>query len=214
MSNKPISKAAVLGAESQIPREYTIPKSKCPPDVLQEAVTYQDNIDTINIHDPDEQAMREEQIRMLKEGKIEPSKVNRKDYGFNETWKMKYASWTHKNTGAELVNKKVLQEFVEAHPYMYSVRQLVRESNPGKVDSVYNNIMNDKLTRHIPVKVIKRMAELLGLSDWLILVDIEKSRGSKTARFKIEKVYVTKLKEIEKRVRAKNKDFFKERDES
>ena len=214
MSKKPISKAAVLGAKSDTPRDYTIPKSSCPTDILQQAITYQDNIDTINIHDPDEQAMREEQIRMLKEGKMEPKKANSKKYGFDETWQMKYASWTHRNTGAELVNKKVLQELLKAHPYLYSVRQLVRESKPEKASSVYNNIMNDKLTRHIPVKVIKRMAKLLGLSDWLILVDIEKSRGSKTARFKIEKVYVTKLKEIEKRVRAENKDFFKERDES
>ena len=214
MSKKPISKAAVLGAKSDTPRDYTIPKSSCPTDILQEAVTYQDNVDTINAHDPDELAMRDEQIRMLKEGKMEPKNRPSKSYGFNETWKMKYASWTHKNSSAELVNKKVLQELLKAHPYLYSVRQLVRESKPEKASSVYNNIMNDELTRHIPVKVIKRMAKLLGLSDWLILVDIEKSRGSKTARFKLEKVYVTKLKEIEKRVRAKNKDFFKERDES
>jgi hypothetical protein len=214
MSKKPISKAAVLGAESLLPRDYTIPKSKCPTDILQEAITYQDSVDTINAHDPDELAMRDEQIRMLKEGKMEPKNRPSKSYGFDETWKMKYASWTHKNSSAELVNKKVLQELVKAHPYMYSVRQLVRESRPEKSDSVYNNIMNDKLTRHVSVKVIKRMAKLLGLSDWLILVDIEKSRGSKTARFKLEKVYVTKLEKIEKRVRAENKDFFKERDES
>ena len=214
MSKKPISKAAVLGAKSDTPRDYTIPKSSCPTDILQEAITYQDSVDTINAHDPDELAMRDEQIRMLKEGKMEPKNRPSKSYGFDETWKMKYASWTHKNSSAELVNKKVLQELVKAHPYMYSVRQLVRESRPEKSDSVYNNIMNDKLTRHVSVKVIKRMAKLLGLSDWLILVDIEKSRGSKTARFKLEKVYVTKLEKIEKRVRAENKDFFKERDES
>ena len=72
--------------------------------------------------------------------------------------------------------------------------------------------MNTKSPQHTPVKVIKRMAKLLEVSDWMILVDIEKSKGSKTARHKLEKMYVKKLNEVEKRIRDKNKEFFKERD--
>ena len=214
MSKKPISKAAVLGAESQIPRDYAEQEASCHSKILQQAVTYQDNVDTVNALDPDEVTMRNEQIRMLQEGKMEPKNRPSKSYGFDETWKMKYASWTCKNASGELVSKKVLQELVKAHPYLTSVRQLIRESTTEKVTSTYNNIMNDKLTRNTPVKVIKRMAKLLEVSDWMILVDVEKSKGSKTARHKIEKVYVKKLKEVEKRVRAENKDFFKERNES
>ena len=214
MSKKPISKAAVLGAKSDTPRDYTIPKSSCPTDILQEAITYQDSVDTINAHDPDELAMRNEQIRMLQEGKMQPKNRPSKSYGFDETWKIRYASWTRKNASGELVNKKVLQELVKAHPYLTSVRQLIRECKTEKVTSTYNNIMNVKVPRNTPVKIIKTMAKLLEVSDWMILVDIENSRGSKTARHKLEKVYVKKLNEVEERVRTKNKDFFKERDES
>ena len=158
--------------------------------------------------------MRNEQIRMLQEGKMDTKKRRSKSYGFDETWKIRYASWTRKNASGELVSKKVVQELVKAHPYLTSVRQLIRECKTEKVTSTYNNIMNVKVPRNTPIKVIKRMAKLLEVSDWMILVDIEKSKGSKTARHKIEKVYVKKLKEVEKRVRAENKDFFKERNES
>ena len=214
MSKKPISKAAVLGAESDTPRDYAEQEASCHSKILQQAITYQDNVDTVNAPDPDEVTMRDEQQRMTQEGKMAPKKRRSKSYGFDETWQMKQASWARKNSSAELVSKKVVQELVEAHPYLTSVRQLIRECKPEKVSSVYNNIMNDKLTRHTSVSVIKRMAKLLEVSDWMILVDIEKSKGSKTARHKIEKVYVKKLNEVEKRVRAKNKDFFKERNES
>ena len=145
---------------------------------------------------------------------MEPKKLRSKSYGFDETWKIRYASWTRKNASGELVNKKVLQELVKAHPYLTSVRQLIRECKTEKVTSTYNNIMNVRVPRNTPVKIIKTMAKLLEVSDWMILVDVEKSKGSKTARHKIEKVYVKKLKEVEKRVRTENKDFFKERDES
>ena len=214
MSKKPISKAAVLPAEYTTPREYIIPKSNCPTDVLQQAITYQDNVDTVNARDPDEVAMRDEQMKMMQEGKMSPKKLRSKSYSFDETWKMKHASWTQRNPGGELVSKKVIKELVEAHPYLSSVRQLIRECKPDKVTYTYNNIMNTKSPQHTPVKVIKRMAKLLEVSDWMILVDIEKSKGSKTARHKLEKVYVKKLNEVEKRVRDKNKEFFKERNES
>ena len=211
MSKKPISKAAVLGAESDTPRDYAEPKSSCPTNILQQAITYQDNVDTVNARDPDEVTMRNEQIRMLQEGKMQPKNRPSKSYGFDETWQMKQATWTRKNPNGELVSKKVVQELVEAHPYLTSVRQLIRECKTEKVTSTYNNIMNVKVPRNTPVKIIKTMAKLLEVSDWMILVDIENSRGSKTARHKLEKVYVKKLNEVEKRVRAKNKDFFKER---
>jgi hypothetical protein len=214
MSKKPISKAAVLPAEYTTPREYIEPKSNCPTDVLQQAITYQDNVDTVNAPDPDEVTMRDEQQRMLQEGRMDPKKRRSKSYGFDETWKMKHASWTSKNASGELVSKKVVQELVKAHPYLNSVRQLIRESQTEKVTYTYNNIMNVKVPRNTPVKVIKRMAKLLEVSDWMILVDVERSKGSKTARHKLEKVYVKKLNEVEKRVRDKNKEFFKERNES
>jgi len=211
MSNdKPISKASV---EANLPRDYRQDKAHIDSAVLKQAETFHTNAKLSYPRDQDVMAIEDERNKMVEEGIV--PKAPHKDtpnlsIEMQQLLKEKQVyldNRGHKRKFPEgyFLDVVLLHDIVKMHPLIKGVSRLVTVCGFKKNTRQRMYRAKSSVLKRLTTEQFKRVAQVLDIEDWKILIDQEKQKSygliDKLSYEEQMQEYKEKIKKLESKVR-------------